>query len=224
MQQNKHTVIWRIINMFGQGYSVFWSQNKIFGPWNRKSKNIYRKSTKMAWTDLDRQWLHLTVEHDWCAGRRSVTPQIAGGQTSAASKQCSAYWTLSDFPWLIFWASLMTSGGQQRAESSDRGPHSPQEAVDFRDPRKTPKQACRRVCKQENTQRKAPGSSARCLQGPRDTLRLRVLLPILTHNVSLFSDVLCACHWLYPSLCEFVYSKYLKLGSLFVGWNFLDEI
>lgn len=75
----------------------------------------------MALTDLGRQWLHLTVEHNWCAGRSSVTPQIAGGQSWRPSKQCSAYWTLSDFPWLIFWASLMTSGGQRRAGSSDGG-------------------------------------------------------------------------------------------------------
>lgn len=175
----------------------------------------------MALTDLDRQWLHLTFASKWCAGRSSVTPQIAGGQTSAASKQCSAYWTLSDFPCPIFRASLMTSGGQRRA-GPQTGPHSPQEAVDFWDPKKTPKQACRRVCQQENTQRKAPGSSARCLQGPRDTLRLCVLLPILTHCVSLLSDVLCACHWLYPSSCHACLFKISKTGIIICAMELWD--
>lgn len=112
----KHTPVWRILYMFGQCFSL---TNNIFGPWNRKSKHIYRKSSEMTLTDLDRQWLHLTVEYNWCSGRSSVTPQIAEGQSSAASKQCSAYWTLSDFPWPIFRASLMTSGGQRRAGTSD---------------------------------------------------------------------------------------------------------
>lgn len=35
--------------------------------------------------------------------------------------------------------------------------HGPQEGIDLRDQKKTPKQAGRRVSKQENTQRKAPG-------------------------------------------------------------------
>ena len=43
--------------------------------------------------------------------------------------------------------------------------HSPQEGIDLRDQKKTPKQAGRRLSKQENTQRKAPGSSPQCLQG-----------------------------------------------------------
>lgn len=100
-----------------------------------------------------------------------------------------------------------------------RGPRSPQEAVDFRDPKKTPKQACRPVCKQENTQRKAPGSSARCLQGPRDTLRLCVSLPILTHSVSLFSDVLCAplTASIIVSACLF---KISKSGSIICAMEF----
>lgn len=105
----KHTLVWNI---------PFFS-HKFFGRWNRKSKHIHRKSSGMALTDLDGQWLHLTVECIWCAGHNSVTPQIAGGQTSGASKQCSAYWALSDFPWPIFWASLMTSGGPRRAGTSD---------------------------------------------------------------------------------------------------------
>lgn len=54
---------------------------------------------------------------------------------------------------------------EKRNEVRSQKLHSPQEGIDLRDWKKTPKQASRRVSKQENTQRKAPGSSARCLQG-----------------------------------------------------------
>lgn len=175
----------------------------------------------MALTDLGRQWLNLTVEHNCrtqlCHSTNSWRPNQRGFKTMQRILD-SVGLPLADILGLLNDVRWPAESGELR-----RGPHSPQEAVDFRDPKKTPKQACRRVCKQENTQRKAPGSSARSLQGPRDTLRLRVVLPILTHSVSLFSDVLRACHWLYPSSCQLVYSKYLKLVSLFAQWNFLYE-
>lgn len=55
----------------------------------------------------------------------------------------------------------------ERSDEVRRELYGPQEDIDMRDQKKTPKQASRRVSKQENTQRKAPGSSARCLQGRR---------------------------------------------------------
>lgn len=82
-------------------------------------------------------------------------------------------------------------------------PHGPQEAVDLRDQKKTHKQVGRRVSKQENTQRKAPGWSARCLQGHGDTLRLPLCCFLLTHRlpdirISCVSVCVCAC------ICHYV--------------------
>lgn len=44
---------------------------------------------------------------------QDTAPEIAKPQTSIISKQCSAHTIQSDFPWLIFLAVLMISGGQK---------------------------------------------------------------------------------------------------------------
>lgn len=75
------------------------------------------------------------------------------------SKQCTAHWTVSDFPWLIFWAFFNDVRWPEESHEVRQELHSPQEGIDLGDQKKTPKQAGRRVSKQENTQRKAPGSS-----------------------------------------------------------------
>lgn len=70
--------------------------------------------------------------------------------------------------------------------------HSPQEDIDFRGQKKTPKQAGRRVSKQENTWRKAPGPSARWLQG-HGTHSGSCCVVSYWHTVSLLSDIPCVC-------------------------------
>lgn len=71
----------------------------------------------------------------------------------------------------------MMSGGLSGAVKSGWNEPTPQESVDLGDQKKTPKQTGGRCNKQENTQRKAPGSSALHLKTHSDSA---VLLPIDT--------------------------------------------
>lgn len=90
-----------------------------------------------------------------------MAPEIAKAQTSMISKQCTAHWTPSDFPWLICAAFFNDVRWPEKSGEVRGKLRGPQEDIDFREQKKTPKQAGGRVGKQENTQRKAPGSSAR---------------------------------------------------------------
>lgn len=105
------------------------------------------------------RWIQLMCRRQFCSSRNSKSLNQHGFKTMHRTLD-SIRLPLADI--LSF---LMTSGGQKRAVKSGKR-YSPQEEIDLRDQKKTPKQAGKWVSKQENTQRKAPGSSARCLQGP----------------------------------------------------------
>ena len=133
-----------------------------------------------------------------------------------ASKQCSSHWTVSRFLWADILGLFNDVRWPEKSGEVRQEPHGPQEGFDLRDQRKTPKQESRRVSKQENKQRKAPGSSARCLQGHAPAHD--ALFPI---DTQCFLAVGCpVCKPLYLSLYQvvclkkkiYIWFHYLHLG------------
>lgn len=149
---------------------------------------------------------------------QEAAPEIAKDQTSVISKQCTAHWTPSDFPRLIFWVFLMTSGGHKKAVKSGNRYTVHRKILTVGAKRKHPnKKAGKSVNRKIHRGRhlvqvhgafrdKGTHSGSRCVVS-------------YWHRVPLHSDILCVyvCESVNLSLCQLVCLTISIIGI--INWS-----
>lgn len=125
-------------------------------------------------------------------------------------------WTPSNFPWLIFWAFLMTSGGEKNLQSWGSSNLNHRKILTSGTRRKHPNKSG--LSKQEQPERKAPGSSVQDLQGPGTHSASCCIVSYWHTTSSLWTS--CVCLVVSLSLCQSVCLTVLLL-SLISLWNSL---